>query len=107
MLNRNILDQLERIVGKDAVLYMPEDLAVYSYDATFEEHCPDVVVLPRTTEQISQVIMLAGREYIPVVARGMASGLAAASVPFNGGIARECHCSRRGRDYHRRFAVRS
>ena len=87
MLNRNILDQLERIVGKDAVLYMPEDLAVYSYDATFEEHCPDVVVLPRTTEQISQVIMLAGREYIPVVARGMASGLAAASVPFNGGIA--------------------
>ena len=87
MLNRNILDQLERITGKDAVLYMPEDLAVYSYDATFEEHCPDVVVLPRTTEQISQVIMLAGREYIPVVARGMASGLAAASVPFNGGIA--------------------
>ena len=45
-----------------------------------------MVVLPRTTEQVSQVVKLAAEERIPVVTRGMGSGLAAASVPFRGGI---------------------
>ena len=45
-----------------------------------------MVVLPRTTEQVSQVVALAAAERIPVVTRGMGSGLAAASVPFQGGI---------------------
>ena len=56
---KNIITQLEQIVGKDGVLHTPEDLAVYSYDGTFDEHRPDVVVLPRTTEQVSQVVKLA------------------------------------------------
>ena len=81
-----VIAELVKIVGKEAVLSTPEDLAVYSYDGTFEEHRPDVVVLPTSTEQVSQVIQLAARERIPVVTRGMASGLAAASVPFSGGI---------------------
>ncbi len=85
-MDKNIIVELQKIIGKDGVLSTPEDLAVYSYDGTFAEHRPDVVVLPRTTEQVSQVVMLAAREHIPVVTRGMGSGLAAASVPFCGGI---------------------
>lgn len=81
-----VIAELVKIVGNKAVLSSPEDLAVYSYDGTFEEHRPQVVVLPSNTEQVSQVIQLAARECIPVVTRGMASGLAAASVPFSGGI---------------------
>ena len=81
-----IFAELEQITGKDGVLHTPEDLAVYSYDGTFEEHRPDVVVLPCTTEQVSQIVKLATREHIPVVTRGMGSGLTAASVPFSGGI---------------------
>jgi glycolate oxidase len=87
MIDTNIINQLKSILGKDSVLHTPEDLAVYSYDGTFEEHCPDVVVLPRTTEEVSQILKLASQERIPVVTRGMASGLTAASVPFSGGIA--------------------
>lgn len=86
-MDQKIFKELEAIVGKAGVLYTPEDLAVYSYDGTFEEHCPDVVVLPESTDQVSRVIQVAAWERIPVVARGMASGLTAASVPFNGGIA--------------------
>lgn len=86
-MNPSLISELEKIIGKDGVLHTHEDLAVYSYDSTFEEHQPDVVVLPRTTEQVSQVIRLAAQEKMPVVPRGMASGLAAASVPFSGGIA--------------------
>jgi len=85
-MNSTFIAELVKSVGKEGVLTSPEDLAVYSYDGTFEEHCPDVVVLPTSTEQVSQVLQLAARERIPVVTRGMASGLAAASVPFSGGI---------------------
>ncbi len=87
MLDPNVIARLEQIAGKGNVLQSPEDLAVYSYDGTFEEHRPEAVVLPASTDEVSQVVALAGREHIPVVPRGMASGLAAASVPFSGGIA--------------------
>jgi glycolate oxidase len=86
MLDKQIIKQLEGITGKAGILTASEDLAVYSYDATFEEHRPEVVILPETTEQVSQVIQIADRAGIPVVTRGMSSGLAAASVPFSGGI---------------------
>ena len=85
-MDKNILAQFEKITGKDGVLTTPEDLAVYGYDGTFEDHRPDVVVLPRTTEQVSRIVIQAASERIPVVTRGMGSGLAAASVPFQGGI---------------------
>jgi glycolate oxidase len=86
-MNEKLIQRMRDIVGRENVLAQPEDLAVYSYDGTFEEHRPDVVVLPQTTQQVSKLIMLASDENIPVVPRGMASGLAAASVPFSGGIA--------------------
>jgi glycolate oxidase len=85
-MDKSILIALQHIAGVDGVLSAPEDLAVYGYDGTFAEHRPDVVVLPCRTEQVSQVAMLAGRERIPLVTRGMGSGLAAASVPSCGGI---------------------
>jgi glycolate oxidase len=86
MMDKKIIMQLEKIAGKECVLYTPEDLAVYGYDGTFEDHCPEVVVLPLTTNQVSAVMALAAGERIPIVTRGMGSGLAAASVPFTGGI---------------------
>ncbi|HVP20849.1 MAG TPA: FAD-linked oxidase C-terminal domain-containing protein [Anaerolineaceae bacterium] len=86
MLDKATIDCLASIVGKDGVLATRQDLVVYSYDGTFEEHQPDVVVLPRTIEQVSQLLVFAATERIPVVTRGMGSGLAAASVPFRGGI---------------------
>jgi len=86
MLDKTSIVQLQNLVGKDGVLSSPEDLAVYSYDGTFAEHRPDVVVLPKTTDDVSRIVALAARERIPVVTRGMASGLTAASVPFSGGI---------------------
>ena len=85
-MDKSILAQLEKIIGRDGILTSPEDLAVYSYDGTFEQGCPDVVVLPRTIDQVSQVVRLAAQARIPVVSRGMGSGLAGGSVPAQGGI---------------------
>jgi glycolate oxidase len=80
-----IINDLIRIAGKDGVLLTPEDLAVYSYDGTFAEQTPDVVVLPETTEQVSQIVKLAAETRTPLVARGMGSGLAAGSIPIRAG----------------------
>jgi glycolate oxidase len=87
MIDQSTVKRLRKIVGKDGVLDSPEDLASFSIDSTFAEREPDVVVLPTTTEQVSKVVQLAVEENIPIVPRGMASGLAAASIPFSGGIA--------------------
>jgi glycolate oxidase len=86
-MNRQIIEELQNIVGPEQVLTSPEDLICYSYDGTFTEHQPDVAVLPACTGEVSEVLKLAYREEIPVVPRGMGSGLAAGSIPFSGGIA--------------------
>jgi glycolate oxidase len=86
MMDRSVIAQLDKIAGTESVLSTSEDLAVYGYDGTFEDHRPEVVVLPHTNEQVSQVVMMAANQHIPLVTRGMGSGLAAASVPFQGGI---------------------
>jgi len=84
-MNDHFIEQLVGIVGKKHVLHTPEDLAVYSYDGTFAEGLPEVVVLPATTEEVSQVVKLAADARVPIVARGMGSGLAAGSIPMNNG----------------------
>jgi len=81
-MNKSTLDQLTKILGRDAVLHTPEDLAVYSFDGTFVESNPGVIVLPQSTDEVSRVIQLAATERLPVVARGMGSGLAAGSIPM-------------------------
>ena len=86
MIDKKILKEWQKIVGKEHVLTSPEDLVAYSYDGTFAEQKPDVVVRPDSTEQVSQVMQVAWREEIAVVPRGMASGLAAASIPLTGGM---------------------
>jgi glycolate oxidase len=86
MISKQVLKELQTIVGKQHLLTEPEDLVAYSYDGTFAERRPDVVVNPSSTDQVSQVMKVAWREGISVVPRGMASGLAAASIPLDGGI---------------------
>lgn len=81
----NLIENLVKSVGKESVLYSPEDLAVYSYDGTFAEGRPEIIVLPGTTEQVSQVVSLAAEARVPIVPRGMGSGLAAGSIPIPGG----------------------
>ncbi len=85
-MENNLIKKLEQAVGKAYVLRTPEDLAVYGYDGTFAEGKPDVVVLPGSTEEVSKVVKIAAETHTPVIARGMGSGLAAATVPFTGGI---------------------
>jgi glycolate oxidase len=86
MADRKLVRQLQAIVGRDGVVHAPEDLLVYEYDATIERGLPETVVLPTTAEQVSQVVKLARRRGLPVVARGAGTGLSGGAIPAAGGL---------------------
>ena len=81
-----LIEKLKKALRPESVLSSPVDLIAYSFDGTFEQRLPDVAVLPESTEEVAAVVRVAAEHGVPVIPRGMASGLAAASVPLDGGI---------------------
>jgi glycolate oxidase len=87
-----VIEELQGILGDEGVL--PDKSSRYNrtrVPAPFPIHrwselIPDVVVLPRTAEQVSEIVKLANRERIPVVARAGGTGLADGALPLRGGI---------------------
>ncbi len=86
MLKPSVLTQLSRIVGPDNLYTAPEQLLVYSYDATQRQSQPWAVARPATAREISSILELANRELFPVVPRGAGSGMSGGSVPIVGGL---------------------
>ena len=85
-LDKNLIPQIEKIVGKENVLASKEDLICYGYDATNLEVMPDLVVFPGTVSEISRLLKLANEHRFPVVPRGMGTGFSGGSVPALGGV---------------------
>jgi glycolate oxidase len=83
---RPLVRELTRLVGSDAVLWRPEDVMLYEYDGLSVTAPPDVVVFPSATEHVVEIVKLAAREGMPVVARGAGTGLSGGSVAAEGGI---------------------
>jgi len=83
----NILNLLAKIVGEDFVSNHPEELFIYSRDGgTMEPHAPEYVVMPRTTEEVQKIILLANKYKIPVVPLGAGLVLSGLTIPLKGGI---------------------
>lgn len=87
MIESEHIARLRKIVGRENVLTSKEDLTAYSYDATTTwTHLPDVVVLPTTSEQVSQILKLADKNKIPVTPRGGGTNVSGGSILLKGGI---------------------
>ena len=86
MLNKEVIRELQQIVGNEYVLTDREDLFIYSNDATNYNHLPDAVVKPATTAEVAAVVKVAARHKIPLTARGAATCLSGGAVPLKGGI---------------------
>jgi glycolate oxidase len=78
--------KLCKIVGKSRCLKSKEDLSCYAYDATTKTYLPDAVVLPKTAEEISDVLKLANQDEFIVVPRGAGSGMTGGSLAVKGGV---------------------
>ena len=88
MLAREVLQELVQVLGAENVLTEQEDLMTYAYDATaaMKHYKPDAVVSPLSTEQVSEVVKIAGRYQIPIYPRGSGTNLSGGTIPTKGGI---------------------
>lgn len=85
-MHADVISQLEKLLGTDAVLSKPTDLLMYEYDGSPEQARPDVVVFPRSTEHVQEIVRLAQRTKTPVVGRGAGTGLSGGALARMGGI---------------------
>ncbi|MGF1513630.1 MAG: glycolate oxidase subunit GlcD [Elainellaceae cyanobacterium] len=77
-----ILRDFEAALGKTGVVRRKEELLVYECDGlTSYRQRPNVVVLPRTTEQVAAVVAICDRYHIPFIARGAGTGLSGGALP--------------------------
>jgi glycolate oxidase len=81
-----IAQRLVDVLGHDAVLTAPEDLAAYSFDAYTDGNLPAAVVLPASTRDVSAAVRIARDLGVPIVPRGAGTGLCGGAVPTSGGI---------------------
>ncbi|MEC4892962.1 MAG: glycolate oxidase subunit GlcD [Oscillatoria sp. PMC 1051.18] len=77
-----IVKQLEKAVGKNAVVRRKEELLTYECDglASYRQR-PAIVVLPRTTEEVAAAVKICHENDIPWVARGAGTGLSGGALP--------------------------
>ncbi len=81
-----IKKELLAIVGDGRFRDQQEDLLSYSYDAFTVESVPDLVLLPVSATEISEILKIASKYRIPVTPRGAGSSICGAPVPVKGGI---------------------
>ncbi len=81
------LDQLRALLGEDGVLDSHAARFTYEADAlALEKHLPDVVVLPRSTDEVAAVVRWARARGLPITPRGAGTGLAGGATAERGGI---------------------
>lgn len=82
----NIVDELIQIVGRERVSDDKTVLYAYSRDVSLVTGMPDYVVRPASTEEVAKIVSLASKHKIPIVPRGVGSGMEGGCVPLCGGI---------------------
>lgn len=83
----DVVGKLEAIVGKENIILDQEKRLDYGHDETEDySFLPDIVVKPRTPEEISAILKLCNEHLIPVTPRGAGTGLAGSALPVQKGI---------------------
>ncbi len=75
--------KFKQILGSQRVLATSSDLLPYECDGlTSYKQKPGLVVLPRSTEEVSQILRLCDQAGVPFVARGAGTGLSGGALPL-------------------------
>lgn len=87
LLTTEHLESFKKIVGEAYVLADEENLLHYGHDETEQlSYPPEVVLRPRTTEEIAAVLKICNEDRIPVTPRGAGTGLSGGALPHLGGV---------------------
>lgn len=81
------LDRFKSIIGEQYVLADEETLTHYGHDETERlSYLPEVVLKPRTADEISAIMRICNEHKIPVTPRGAGTGLSGGALPHLGGV---------------------
>ncbi len=82
-----IIDRFRTIVGTDYVMVDATRMEDYGHDKTEDYFfMPDVVVKPRSAEEISELLKICHVNKIPVTPRGAGTGLSGGALPVKNGL---------------------
>ena len=84
-MKRSLIKEFRKIVGEKRCLWTPEDLYAYSHDC-YARGNPELVLIVKSSEEVSSILRIANREGIPVTPRGAGTSLCGATTPIRGGI---------------------
>jgi len=84
---KDLTRRLTEIVGVGAVLADDRELVVYECDAyTLQKNLPTVVVLPKSAQEVAEVVRLCARLDLPIIPRGAGTSLSGAVLAVDGGV---------------------
>ena len=78
--------ELAALLGPRGYLDRAEDLTLYEYDGGVDKHRPEMVVFPRSTEDVVAIVNIARGHKVPFVGRGAGTGLSGGAIPREGGL---------------------
>ena len=86
-LTPQILQDFEKIVGAAYIFTDDKNRDTYSRDHTEDySFLPDVVLKPRTPQEISQIMKICNAHILPVTPRGAGTSLSGGALPTNHGV---------------------
>lgn len=86
MISETTLEKISCIVGAKSLVTRSEDLVEFASDASSLAYMPDAVAFPKNSEEISEILQLANRDFFPVIPRGAGSGKSGGALPVQGGL---------------------
>jgi glycolate oxidase len=82
-----IIKKFVAVLGEKGVVQRKEELLTYECDGlTSYKQCPPVAVLPRTTEQVSEIVKICNQYSVPFIARGSGTGLSGGALPTENSV---------------------
>lgn len=82
-----IANAFEATLGKQRVIRRREELLVYECDGlTSYRQRPNLVVLPRTTQEVAAAVRLCNDWNLPFIARGSGTGLSGGALPIENSV---------------------
>jgi glycolate oxidase len=74
------------LAGPGGYLDRPEDLTLYEYDGSVDKARPELVVFPRTTEEVAAIVKITAEHGVFITGRGAGTGLSGGAIPREGGV---------------------
>jgi glycolate oxidase len=84
---KELIPELESIVGPDRLITHAHQLATYESDGLMQYKArPGAAVLPDTADEVQQIVKACHRTGVPFVARGSGTGLSGGALPHEDGV---------------------